>query len=245
MAKYRKVDVRRWRPDRVYECDNAELRTLVRALAYDALAIEYTPPYAMSTAAGHNYVPRQVDDAGERAYCYFVKSWMGMAGIAGTERAKSKLSIRYTSTGGSPSVCFAAAVNSIPSWRRRLARVRILNRDGVAIIEKISDVEGVAIYCDPPYLVSGAAYAHDFTDGDHARLATALARFRVARVVVSYYDHPALAGLYPGWTTVRLAARRALVCQSARDMRGVDAPAPEMLLLNGPSYAADPQAELF
>jgi DNA adenine methylase len=178
----------------------------------------------------------------ERAYCYFVKSWMGMSGIAGTQRAESKLCIRYTSTGGSPSTRFANAVASIPWWRRRLASVRILNRDGIQIIEKIPDVEGVAIYCDPPYLVKGASYAHDFSSDDHVRLAAALGRFKTARAVVSYYEHPDLATLYPDWYKVDLKARRALVCQSARDMEGVDAPAPEVLLIN---ERPEPQATLF
>lgn len=37
-------------------------------------------------------------------------------------------------------------------------------------------------------------------DDDHARLAKELLRFKRARVVVSYYDDPRLAELYPDWT---------------------------------------------
>lgn len=185
-------------------------------------------------------------EAIDRAYCYFVKSWMGMSGIAGTKRAESKLCIRYTSTGGSPSVRFSNAVASIPAWVKRLRRIRILNRCGIKLAENIPDVPGVAVYADPPYLVKGSEYQHDFTADDHKRLAAALGTFRKARVVVSYYEHPQLESLYPGWTKVELDARKAMVCQSARDMKGVDAPAPEVLLLNGRSFAkASSQRSLF
>lgn len=51
-----------WRPLAFYELSNAAMRCVVQESRADALAIEYTPPYAMSTAAGHNYVPRQVVD---------------------------------------------------------------------------------------------------------------------------------------------------------------------------------------
>ncbi len=50
----------------------------------------------------------------------------------------------------------------------------------------------MAIYCDPPYLVKGAKYVHDFTDSQHEDLAKLLRRFKHTRVVVSYYEHPAL-----------------------------------------------------
>lgn len=172
-----------------------------------------------------------------RAYLYFVKSWQGMSGIAGTSRAESKLSIRYTSTGGSPSVRFQNAVSSIPAWMKRLRMVRILNRDAFEVIENIPDECGVAIYCDPPYIVKGSSYKHDLAESDHARLASLLSRFTRSRVVVSYYEHEMLGDLYAGWTKVSVKARKAMVCQSARDMKGVDAPAPEVLIINGPSYA--------
>jgi DNA adenine methylase len=171
----------------------------------------------------------------EWAYLYFVTTWMSMSGIAGTQRATSKLCIRYTSTGGNPTVRFRNASASIPAWMERLRAVRILNRDGFKVLAGIPDVAGTVIYCDPPYIAKSSAYKHDFASADHARLAEALGRFKATRVVVSYYEHPSLDALYPGWTKRHLIARKALVCQSARDMKGVEAVAPEVLLINGPS----------
>ena len=118
-------------------------------------------------------------------------------------------------------------------------------RDGMDIIANVPDVRGVALYLDPPYLVKGSEYKHDFSSDDHGKLAALLQRFKTARVVVSYYEHPRLAELYPGWTRVSLMTRKALVCQSARDMDGVDAPAPEVLLINGQSLVKADERSLF
>ena len=70
----------------------------------------------------------------------------------------------------------------------------------------------------------------------HKCLAARLRRFRVARVVVSYYAHPLLADLYPGWTLRRLTATKAMAHAGQRGATGrIDAP--EVLLINGPSFA--------
>ena len=62
-----------------------------------------------------------------------------------------------------------------------LRSVTILNRDGFQLFERVEDAEGVAIYCDPPYLVKGASYIHDFAATDHQRLADLLRRFKKTR----------------------------------------------------------------
>jgi DNA adenine methylase len=145
--------------------------------------------------------------------------------------------VRYTHNGGSPATRLRSAVESIPQWRRRLRNVIILNEDGLAMLDRIGDQAGVAIYLDPPYLVKGARYTHDFTPADHERLARAAGRFQSARVVISYYNHTKLAELYPGWTVRPLKATKGLVQGGRRDQRGAVA-APEVLLLNGPSFTA-------
>lgn len=143
------------------------------------------------------------DDPIERAFRYFVISWLGRNGFCGTKGCDaSSFAVRWTPSGGHGGQRFNSAVASIPAWRERMRRPLILQRDGFDVIENIADVPGVAIYCDPPYFQKDAEYIHDFRDGgmfgdDHARLAAALARFKKARVVVSYYAHPRLAELYP------------------------------------------------
>jgi DNA adenine methylase len=167
----------------------------------------------------------------DRAFAYFVASWMGMNGVAGTSQFNTNFARRFSSKGGDPARRWVNAVQSIPAWRRRLEGVQVLSSDGIDLCERIEDLDGTAIYCDPPYLVKGAKYLHDFVDDDHARLAAALNRFRRTRVVVSYYDHPRLAELYPGSRVERIDVTKSLVNQGKRDETGATK-APEVLLIN-------------
>ncbi len=178
-------------------------------------------------------------DEVDRSYCFFVESWMGRNGVAGTRSANTAFCVRFTSNGGDPAMRFRNAVESIPAWHTRLRNCWILERDAFDLIERIEDKAGTVIYADPPYIVKGAQYAHDFADGDHGRLAGLLGRFKETRVIVSYYDHPSLAGLYPGWTVRHLKATKAMVNQGMRDKEGATE-APEVLLINGESRAKSP-----
>lgn len=176
----------------------------------------------------------------ERAWAFFVTSWMGRNGSVGTEghARTATFCIRYTANGGDSATRFRGAVESIPMWRRRMRNVTILNRDALKVIEKIADEPSCVIYADPPYLIKGSKYIHDFGDGfmgedDHARLALALRRFKKTRVVVSYYDSPRLAELYPGWLKRCVYLNKNMAVSSG----GKAKDAPEVLLINGPSYA--------
>lgn len=180
----------------------------------------------------------------DRAYDYFFSSWMGRNGTAGTSSYNQGFCRRFTKNGGHAATRWTNAVASIPAWRRRMRAVTILSEDGISIIERIEDAAGVVIYCDPPYLVKGADYVHDFENTDHERLAAALCRFRKTRCVVSYYDHPALTELYPAWTIRRLKATKAMVNQGMRD-RGGAVEAPEVLIINGPNLMRADAATLF
>jgi DNA adenine methylase len=200
----------------------------------------------------------------ERAYWYFVFSWMGRNGLAGTSRAlTSALAIRYTSGGGSPVTRFRSAVESIPPWHYRICDVLILRRDAFTLLPEIEDSDNVVVYVDSPYLLEtrsagaefekGARYVHDF-DSDpqsaglfvggeggrrrdkHELLAGHLKRFKHARIVISYYDHPRLRDLYRGWTFRDVAINKNIAAQNRRGMEG-GTKAPEVLIINGPSYA--------
>ena len=61
-------------------------------------------------------------------------------------------------------------------------------------------------------------------------LAQALHRFRRARVVVNYYDHPALADLYPDWSVTRIEVTKALAQIAKRESHR--ARATEVVLVN-------------
>lgn len=65
----------------------------------------------------------------------------------------------------------------------------------------------------------------------HARLALALRRFTLTRVVVSYYDHPRLPDLYPGWKLERIEVTKAMAQPGKRDEQGATK-AVEVILTN-------------
>ena len=178
-----------------------------------------------------------------RAYHFFVVSWCGRNGVAGTPDYSRHFCARFTHGGGNPAVRYANAIASIPAWRRRLRRVAVYRMDAFDHIGRIADEQGTVVYVDPPYFKKGFRYVHDFADADHERLAGALARFGKARVVVSYYEHPRLDALYSGWTRRSLKCLKNLGLASGRGSRASDAP--ETLLVNGPSLLpAENEADL-
>lgn len=179
-----------------------------------------------------------------RAFHYFVVSWFGRNGVSGTSSYNAGFCVRYTKNGGHAAKRFSSAVNSIPAWRERLRNVTILSQDGIGLCERIEDSPRVVIYCDPPYIAKGAKYVHDFDAAAHERLARVLGRFKETRVVISYYDHPLLDSLYPGWTKRRIKATKAMVNQGMRNKKGATE-APEVLLINGPSLVGEASDGLF
>jgi len=174
----------------------------------------------------------------DRAEAFFLASWMGRNGVAGTSNYNYAFCPRYTRNGGHAATRFRNAVASIPAWRRRLRDVTILQRDAIELIERVEDQEGTVIYADPPYVAKGAQYLHDFTADDHRALAAVLYRFERTRVVVSYYPHPLVDELYGDrWTRCAHDVSKAMSHQGRRGE--VDVRANELLLINGPSVAEE------
>jgi DNA adenine methylase len=191
----------------------------------------------------------------ERAYKFFVFSWAMRNGVSGTKRVRGNgfsIALRFTAGGGSPTVRFKSAVDSIPAWHQRLRNVVILRRDAFEVLPRFEDTKLLSIYADPPYIAdsrsgyraAGATsqYEHEFSHDspmfgdDHERLRDMLFKFTRARVVVSYYDCPRVRKLYDGWTFVAHDRNKNLHVQNRRG-GGKKANAPEVLILNGPSYA--------
>jgi DNA adenine methylase len=187
-----------------------------------------------------------------RAYWYFLASWMGRNGTAGTARLDYQIAVRWTKGGGSPTVRFRNALESLPAWHKRLRNVVILRRDAMEIIDRFEDVKETAIYADPPYEAvtrstgaikngRGGKYLHEFDHSagmfgdDHQRLADILHGYRHARIVVSYYDCQRIRELYSGWTFVEHTRQKHLHVQNGRGAGLKEAP--EVLVINGPSYA--------
>jgi DNA adenine methylase len=210
--------------------------------------LERLPPWELAPGyRDHEALMRMLD----RAYWYFLVSWMGRNGTAGTARIDYQIAVRWTKGGGSPTVRWRNVIDSIPWWHQRLQNVVILKRDAFRILDRFEDCEGTAIYLDPPYHGSsrsgdpkngrGGVYLHEFEHDnpmfgdDHARLAQILGGYRYARIVVSYYDCPRIRELYDGWTFVDHSRQKHLHTQNGRGARPKEAP--EVLIINGPSYA--------
>lgn len=208
----------------------------------------------------------------ERAIDFFYTSWVGRNGVVGTKSYDQGFAARYTPGGGHGGTRWRQAVSSIPAWRRRLASVTILNRCGFKLLDAISDEDGVVVYVDPPYVVKGARYVFDdnikpacvsedewiaaleFANQHtfdipiervawHYVLAQRVKRFQKARVVVSYYEHPLVRLLYPQFVVRKCPVVKALVQGNGHVKGAVEAP--EILLLNGPSYANGTDFGLF
>jgi DNA adenine methylase len=210
---------------------------LSRTMMHESLLTEAAE---IQKARGRIPAPDQPDL--QRAIEFMVCSWFGRNGVAGTESYNQGFCVRYTKNGGDSATRWRSCIDSIPAWHRRLCGVTILNRDAFKLLSKIDDASGVCIYVDPPYLKKGANYIHDFESDDHDQLAEFLSRFKKTRVVVSYYDHPRLAELYPGWTKRKMDVNKALANQMRPDLRqdgGGAVKAPEVLLINGLSLVAD------
>ena len=226
--------------DRICLCE-----TFLSAFQED-LANDYDPPAD----------PRHVADQDiERAARHLALSWIARNGVSGTERVNYQIAVRWTQGGGSPGIRWRAAVDSVPAWHDRLKGVVILRRDLFKIVPKLADEPGRAIYLDPPYFkttrgsAAGSRYLYDFDESadllfgredQHARLARELQRFTRARVVVSYYDDPRLDELYPAqrWTKRLVYRNKNLAAQNHRGANKTVAP--EVLLMNGPSFAKEP-----
>jgi len=194
----------------------------------------------------------------DRAFWFFIASWMGRNGTAGTLCADYQIAVRWTHRGGSPTLRFRHAVESIPAWHRRLQNVVILNRDALRILDRFEDDPQTAIYVDPPYPLetrnchSGKGfYVHEFEPpredlfsprrGDHERLAEILHDYKRARIVLSSYDCLRIRSLYPRWTLLECRMKKML---GRSNNRGPDAGqwAPEILLINGPAVDVGSEA---
>ena len=100
----------------------------------------------------------------------------------------------------------AAYTERVAGAAERLRGVSIENRDALDVIRDYGKHPGNLLYLDPPYLGSTRAtnYRHEMlTDEAHTEFAEAV-NACTAKVVISGYDSPLYADLFPGWHVTRL-----------------------------------------
>lgn len=174
---------------------------------------------------------REITDAHvDAAYLTLMLGWQGRSGVAGRSRSHS-FGVHWAPGAVSP---WPNVARSLRFWHERLSGVEIVQRDAILMAQRVPDKPGVAVYCDPPYIVEGGHYHHAFTREQHEGLAAALGAKRHARVVVSYYDHPWLDELYPrerGWIKHAVPQTNTLGATVSGLRKAV---LPEVLLINGP-----------
>lgn len=225
------------------------IELLGRTLTSEALyrdALDQLAVLQVEYTENHEHgVPFDFEDRFEEymrwAWAFLVASWMGPNGQIGMADAGVRFAKRWGPGGGDPAGRMRSFVSSTGKLVPRLRRFTILNEDAIGVLERIADTDRTAVYVDPPYLDAtrtSGRYAHDFTDAggptmfgeadDHERLATALARFERARVVVSYEDHGRLGELYPGWSRVELDQHK-----NTSNTNGAGSRVREVLLVNG------------
>lgn len=161
---------------------------------------------------------------------YWTAVWMGRSANAGQPKEfQGNLSVRMNANGGDSAVRYRSATASLSAWHRQLLRANFKQQDCFEFLEEVGDEIGHGVYCDPPFPGPGDKYKHVLSDEDHRRLAERLRGFVNARVVCRFYEHPLVRELYPAdrWTYRTVAGGKT---QANKD-------APELLLINGASYA--------
>lgn len=158
----------------------------------------------------------------EWAEAYFVCSWMGRSGNAGTKNEfSSPLATRWDAGGGDSVKRYRSAVEAVEMWGRVFERCGFETIDAFDFIARCYDGdrklaktepakrEKRALYIDATWPVDGDGYKHRFPESSQRRLARELVFFEHYLVVVRYGDHPLIRELYPEdrWTWIRHESR--------------------------------------
>lgn len=112
----------------------------------------------------------------------------------------------------------AAHADQILAVAARLDGVSLESRDALEVIRDYGAEVDVCLYVDPPYLGTTRAtnYRHELTgDDEHVALADALHECRAA-VVLSGYDSPLYASLFPDWHRLAIKAPPAMSHDTGR-----------------------------
>lgn len=207
-----------------------ELVTVLRSLPFHPDVLKAAQEFCKSRE------PNGMRDF-EAALHYFICVWMGRSHKAGTsDEFNGGLSRRWNSNGGDSNTRYRSALRSLAAWGSIMRRCSFDVMDCFDFIPLCKDEEGHGVYVDPPWPDDGAKYRHKFTNDDHVRLRDMLARFKAARVVIRYGDHPLIRSLYGDrrWTWRNLEGRTQTNKAKA-----------EVLILNGPSNAPRSRDSLF
>lgn len=151
------------------------------------------------------------EDALEAARRFFVRSSQSIGGPTTQWRNGWRYQVKRGTWHNAASLW--CELDHLYQVAERLRGVQIEQRDAFDLIPRY-DMPEVLIYLDPPYphetrsKWKGAAYNHELSDDEHARLAE-MARASQANVVISSYPSEMYTDLYQahGWIQVTTTAR--------------------------------------
>jgi DNA adenine methylase len=162
------------------------------------------------------HVPGDYPDVSLAAH-YFVCCWMGRGGKAGCESEFNvRPAVRWKSDGGDSMVRYRSALRAMVTFGRVLKRCTFETMDAFDFLARCEDVAENGIYCDSPFYGPGIKYKHNCgetaaqQESWHRRLAIALHRFKLTRVVARFYDCELMRMLYqePRWQWLELTGRK-------------------------------------
>jgi len=160
------------------------------------------------------------EDKFERAVRFF---YLNRSGIAkGNGPASGRTGWRHHHSANTAQA-YRKAIDLFESFANRMRYVQIDCNDFRKVILE-NDTPETLFYVDPPYFGREKYYAGGFTEQDHRDLAKILNSVK-GKVILSYYDHPLLAELYPGWHIESYTATKQMVNNGSQK-------AQELLLMN-------------
>lgn len=212
-----------------------------RCLRDPVLAAELTRRLHLTPFARTEFMAAAInpdDDQVERARKAIVRSFMGFGSASTNGDYMTGFRASSNRSGTTPAQDWQHYPDCIPEFVERLRGVVIENKPYGEVIAQHDGPETL-IYCDPPYphetrnmQRGNAAYVHEFSREDHAKLAEQL-RSCAGMVAVSSYPSELYDGLYSGWERHECDA----YADGARDRR-------EVLYLNEAASSAQRQPRL-
>jgi len=123
----------------------------------------------------------------ERAYKFFLMSWMSHAGYS---KHKTSWSHSKDPAGPNKANIFKNVTNNLKDYAERLREVQIENTEALKLI-KAHDFKNTLIYLDPPYHLSTRKqnlYKHEMDNNGHIKLLDLVVSLENAKVLISGYD---------------------------------------------------------
>lgn len=135
----------------------------------------------------------------ERAYKFFIISWMSHGGYQPTGR--SGWSHSKNPVGPNKATIFKNIVDNLEQFAERLREVQIENTNALDLI-KTHDFKDTLVYLDPPYVTETRKpnlYKYEMTDEKHEELLNIVLDMKNAKVIISGYDNGLYNSLLKNW----------------------------------------------